>query len=100
MPAQFLHFVLTRSDTVAIGTNFLAEGHSDEICKAIAEEDALPDRFKFQNLMKMLAILLLKAAERCIVTQALMRVHRCIDLRYREEEAKQVLTTAWHYGLT
>ena len=94
MPAHFLHFVLTRSDTVAIGTNFLAKGHSDEICKAIAEEDALPDRFKFQNLMEMLAILLLKAAEHCIVTQALMRVHRCFDLRYLEEEAKQVLTTA------
>ena len=94
MPSQFLHFVLTRSDTVAIGTNFLAQGHYEEIRKTIAEEDALPDRFKLQNLMEMLAIFLLKAAEGCIVTQALMRVHRNNDLRYCEEQAKQVLTTA------
>ena len=37
MPAQFLHFVLTRSDTVAMGYSFLAEEHSNEIWKAIAE---------------------------------------------------------------
>ena len=74
MPAQFLHFVLTRSDTVDIGTNFLAEGQSDEICKAIAEEDALPDRLKSQNLIEMLAIL--KPTERSIVTRGLIR---CVD---------------------
>ena len=70
-----------------------SDGHSDNICKAIAEEDAKPVFPKFQNLMEMLAILLLKETERCIVTQGLMRVHRWIDLRYREEEEKHVSKT-------
>ena len=41
MPSQYIHTVLTSGDSVAVGTNFLSEGHSNQIMKAIIEEDSV-----------------------------------------------------------
>ena len=64
MPSQYIHTVLTCGDSVAVGTNFLSEGHSTQIMKAIIEEDSFKDHEKFPGMLERLAILMLNASER------------------------------------
>jgi hypothetical protein len=75
---------------VAVGTNFLSEGHSTQIMKAIIEEDSFKDHEKFPGMLEMLAILMLKASERCMITPDFLRLHSVIENRYEESEAVAV----------
>ena len=91
MPSQYIHTVLTSGDSVAIGTNFLSEGHSNQFIKAIIEEDSIREHEKFPpGMLEMLAILMLKASERCMITPDFLRLHRAIENRYQESEAVAV----------
>ena len=90
MPSQYIHTVLTSGDSVAVGTNFLSEGHSNQIMKAIIEEDSVREHEKFPGMLKMLAILMLKASERCMITLDFLRLHRVIENGYQESEAVAV----------
>ena len=90
MPSQYIHTVLTSGDSVAVGTNFLSEGHSNQIMKAIIEEDSVREHEKIPGMLEMLAILMLKAPERCMITPDFLRLHRVIENRYQESEAVAV----------
>ena len=90
MPSQYIHTVLTSGDSVAIGTNFLSEGHSNQFIKAIIEEDSIREHEKFPGMLEMLAILMLKASERCMITPDFLRLPRAIENRYQESEAVAV----------
>ena len=91
MPSQYIRTVLTSGDSVAVGTNFLSEGHSNQIMKAIIEEDSVREHEKFPGMLEMLAILMLKASsERCKITPDFLRLHRVIENRYQESEAVAV----------
>ena len=90
MPSQYIHTVLTSGDSVAIGTNFLSEGHSNQFIKAIIEEGSTREHEKFPGMLEMLAILMLKASERCMITPDFLRLHRAIENRYQESEAVAV----------
>ena len=90
MPSQYIHTVLTSGDSVAAGTNFFSEGHSNQIMKAIIEEDSVREHEKFPGMLEMLAILMLKASERCMITPDFLRLHRVFENRYQESEAVAV----------
>ena len=90
MPSQYIHAALTSGDSVAIGTNFLAEGHSSQIMKVINDEESFMDQEKYPGMLEMLAILMLKASERCMITPDFLRLHRVIENRYHESEAVAV----------
>ena len=75
---------------MAVGTKFLSEGHSNQIMKAIIEEDSVREHEKFPGMLEMLAILMLKASERCMITPDFHRLHRVIENRYQESEAVAV----------
>ena len=72
---------------MAVGTNFLSEGHSNQITKAIIEEDSVREHGKFPGMLEMLAILMLKASGRCMITPDFLRLHRAFENRYQESEA-------------
>ena len=74
MPSQYIHAVLTNGDSVAVGTNFLSEGHSNQIMKAIIEEDSVREHEKFPGMLEM-------------ITPDFLRLHRAIENRYQESEA-------------
>ena len=90
MPSQYIHAVLTSGDSVAVGTNFLSEGHSNQIMKAIIEKDSVREHEKFPGILEMLAILMLKASERCMITPDFLRLYRVVENRYQESEAVAV----------
>ena len=90
MPSQYIQAVLTSGDSVAVGTNFLSKGHSNQIMKAIIEEDSVREHEKFPGMLEMLAILILKASERCMITPDFLRIHRVIENQYQECEAVAV----------
>ena len=90
MPSQYIHAVLTSGDSVAVVTNFLSEGHSNQIMKAIIEEDSVREHEKFPGMLEMLAISMLKASERCMITRDFLRLHRVIENRHQENEAVAV----------
>ena len=90
MPSQYIHAVLTSGDSVAIGTNFLPEGHANQIMKTIIEEDSFKDHEKFPGMLEMLAIWMLKASERFMITPDFLRVHSVLENRYQESEAVAV----------
>ena len=75
---------------MAIGTNFLSEGHSNQFIKAIIEEDSIREHEKFPGMLEMLAILMLKASESCMITPDFLRLHRAFENRYQESEAVAV----------
>ena len=79
MPSQYIHAVLTSGDSVAVGTNFLSEGHSKQIMKVIIKEGSFRDHEKFPGMLEMLAILMLKASERCMITPDFVRLLRVFE---------------------
>ena len=93
MPSQFLHFVLTKGNSIAIGSNFLAEGHADLIRSSMDNESSFPAHDKFPGLPELFAILLHKAvssAHPCIMTRDFRLMHRAIDNIYNEQEVQVV----------
>ena len=58
--------------------------------KAIIEEDSVRELEKFPGMLEMLAVLMLKASERCMITPEFFRLHRAIENRYQESEAVAV----------
>ena len=90
MPSQNIHAVLTSGEPVAIGTNFLAEGHSSQIMTVITDEESLRDQEKFPGMLEMIAVLMLRASERCLITPDFLWLHRVIKNRYVESEAVAV----------
>ena len=85
MPSQFLHFVLTKGNSIAVGSNFLAEGHSDLIRSSIENESFFPAHELF-------AILLHNAAQSsgCMMIRDFRVMHRAIDSIYNEQEVQTV----------
>ena len=97
MPSEFIHFVLTRGDSIAFGTNFLSKGHMCTITDVLHKELSVSPNEKFPGMTEMLAILLLKASEMCMLTDALrsgtedfVRLHKAIDNLYSERSAQEV----------
>ena len=90
MSSQYTRAVLTSGDSVAVGTNFLSEGHSNQIMKAIIEEDSFRDHEKIPGMLEMLSILMLKASEKYIITLDFLQLQRVIENRYQGSEAVSV----------
>ena len=90
MPSQFLHFVLTNGNSVAVGSNFLAEGHSNSIRLSIENESSFPAHDKFPGLPELFAILLHRAAQSCKIVRDFCVMHRAIDSIYNEQELQMV----------
>ena len=90
MPSQFLHFVLTKGNSIAIGSKVLAEGHSDSIRLSIENESPFQVHDKFPGLPELFAILLHRAAQSCMMTRDFRVMHREIDSIYNEQEVLMV----------
>ena len=58
MPANYLHFVLTKGDAVSLGTNFLAMGHLPMIKESMILEYAKNANDKFPGLPEMLVLMM------------------------------------------
>ena len=58
MPANYLHFVLTKGDAVSLGTNFLAMGHLPMIKESMILEYAKNANDKFPGLTEMLVLMM------------------------------------------
>ena len=93
MPSQFLHFVLMKGNSIAVGSKFLAEGHSDLIRSSIENESSFPAHDKFPGLPELFAILLHKAAQSsgCMMIRDFRVMHRAIDSIYHEQEVQMVI---------
>ena len=58
MPANYLHFVLTKGDAVSLGTNFLAMGHLPMIKESMILEYAKNANDMFPGLPEMLVLMM------------------------------------------
>ena len=58
MPANYLHFVLTKGDAVSLGTNFLAMGHLPMIKESMILEYPKNSNDKFPGLPEMLVLMM------------------------------------------
>ena len=94
MPSEFIHFVLTRGDSIAIGTNFLSKGHMSTIIGKLQEETSYSKDERFPGIPEMVAILLKKTVEACRVngvwTDEFARLHNAINKYYSESAAQEV----------
>ena len=100
MPSEFIHFVLTRGDSIAFGTNFLSKGHMSTIIGKLQEETSYSKDERFPGITEMVAILLKKAIEACRVSEVCTdefctltnsaRLHNAINKYYSESAAQEV----------
>ena len=95
MPSEFIHFVLTRGDSIAFGTNFLSKGHMSTIIGKLQEEASYSRDERFPGITEMVAILLKKKAiEACrvseVCTDEFARLHNAINKYYSESAAQEV----------
>ena len=65
MPAQYIHFVLTKGDSVAVGTNFLSMGHLPLVIKKMKEEFfEVSDIERFPGVPDMFALFLFNSVDK------------------------------------
>ena len=93
MPAQYIHFVLTRGDSVPVGTNFLSMGHLPLIIKKMKEEFfEVSDVERFPGLPDMFALFLYQSVGKLTfnLTEDVQQLMEEIRQLYVEENVKTV----------
>lgn len=80
MPARYLHMVLTKGDTVAFGTNFLAFGHLPLVLDELSKEfTQVSETERFPGLEDLLALFV----HTCAVKTSIPIGHLLQDLAFR-----------------
>ena len=92
MPANFLHFVLTKGDSMSLGTNFLSYGHLPMIRQSIVVEYPLNSYVKFPGLPEMLVLMMYKIVEKISpsLRRRLVSIYSTVQSIYKESDAREV----------
>lgn len=92
MPANYLHFVLTKGDAMSMGTNFLSFGHLPMIRQAIINEYPKPSDVKFPSLPEMLVLMIYQIVEKLNprLYHRLVSIYSTVRSIYDEDDARQV----------
>ena len=92
MPANYLHFVLTTGDAIAMGTNFLALGHLPMIKDSIILEHSKSANDKFPDLPEMFVLMMYKLIDKLSprLYRGLVSLYNTVRLLYSEKEVRKV----------
>ena len=92
MPANFLHFVLTKGNAISLGTNFLAFGHLSMIRHSIIVEFPRRSDDKFPDLPEMLVLLMYRIAKKLCprLCRRLVSMYSTVQSIYNETVAREV----------
>ena len=98
MPANFLHFVLTKGNAISLGTNFLAFGHLPMIRHSIIVEFPRRPDDKFPDLPEMLVLLMYRIAEKLCprLCRRLVSMYSTVQSLYNEHAAREVRLLSLH----
>ena len=92
MPANFIHFVLTKGIAISLGTNFLAFGHLLMIRHSIVVEFPRRSDDKFPDLPEMLVLLVYRIDEKLCprLCRRLVSKYSTVQSIYHEHTALEV----------
>ena len=92
MPANFLHFVLTKGNAISLGTNFLAFGHLPMMRHSIIVEFPKRSDDKFPDLPEMLVLLVYRIDEKLCprLCRRLVSMYSTVQSIYNEHAAREV----------
>ena len=98
MPANFLHFVLTKGNAISLGTNFLAFGHLPMIRNSIIVEFPRRSDDKFPDLPEMLVLLMYRIPEKLCprLCRRLVSMYSTVQSLYNEHAAREVRLLSLH----
>lgn len=93
MPANYLHFVLTKGDAISMGTNFLSFGHLPMIRQSIIEECPESSDDKFPDVPEMLVLIIYQIVEKLNprLYRRLVSIYNTVRSIYSEDAVRQVI---------